>query len=312
MTQGFENQVQTEWKWLVTADLFLAGMGAGGYAAGVLASYGGPAWEPVARTGVALGFPLLLLATFFLLLDLNVKRRALWIVLNPSTSWITRGSLIVSVFMGLSALHLGLMVWPGEMAVDAQLPRLLGTVNLLLSVLVMVYTGALMSASRPIAFWNTAMLPLLFLISAATTGTMAVVLLTPYGPELSGVFQVFARVIVSLLTLKAIVIVFYIQASHRTGESRESARLLLKGRLAKGFWLGVVGAGLLIPLILVIVAVSMEDQLSSAIWLIRTACILGLVGALILRRLILAAGVRAPLRAAGIEYTFPSPFERLK
>ena len=286
-------------------------MGAGGYATGVLASYGGPAWEPVARTGVALGFPLLLLATIFLLLDLNVKRHALWIFLHPGTSWITRGSLIISLFMVLSALHLGLMVWPGKMAVDAQLPQLLGTVNLLLSFLVMVYTGTLMSASRPIAFWNTAMLPLLFLVSAATTGTMAVVLLTPSGPELSGVFQVFARVIVSLLTLKAVVIALYIQASHRTGESRESAHLLLKGRLAKGFWLGVVGAGLLIPLILVIVAVLMEDQLNSVMWLIRTACIPGLVGALILRRLILAAGVRAPLRAAGIEYTLPSPIERL-
>jgi formate-dependent nitrite reductase membrane component NrfD len=33
----------------------------------------------------------------------------------------------------------------------------------------------------------------------------------------------------------------------------------------------------------------------------------GLVGGLWLRRLILAAGVRAPLRAAGIEYAMPVP-----
>jgi hypothetical protein len=30
----------------------------------------------------------------------------------------------------------------------------------------------------------------------------------------------------------------------------------------------------------------------------------------VLRRLVLAAGVRTPLRAAGLEFTFPAPFTR--
>lgn len=303
MAHELESQAQREWKWPVAADLFLAGMGAGGYAAGILASYGGPDWEPVAKIGVTLGFPLLLLATFFLLMDLGVRTRALRVFLNPGTSWITRGSLIISGFMALSFLHMILMVWPGHMPVDAPVLRLIGGINLILSVLVMIYTGALLGASRAIAFWNTAMLPLLFLTSAFSTGLMAVVLLTPSSPVLSEVFAQLARAIIYLLVFQSIVIAFYIQASHRTDESRASASLLLKGRLAWGFWLGLVGAGLLAPLALVINSVVQDGDLR----LIRTACVLGLLGGLILRRLILAAGIRAPLRAAGIEFRFPPP-----
>lgn len=298
-----DSQVQTEWKWPVAADLFLAGTGAGAFAAGVLASYGGTEWEGIAKTGVALGFPLVLLATFFLILDLGVKFRALRVFLNPGTSWITRGSLIITGFMFLAFLGFVLMVWPGNMAADAPLLRTILTVNFAFSVLVMIYTGALLCASRAIAFWNTAMLPLLFLVSAATTGTMAVML---FAPASAAPFQLLSKVLLVLLAIKAIAVAFYVQASHRTDESRASARLLLKGRLSGLFWFGLVVVGLLLPLALLIINVTVLHE----IWLARAAALLGLIGGFILRRLILAAGVRAPLRAAGIDFTFPSPIAR--
>jgi formate-dependent nitrite reductase membrane component NrfD len=309
MEDKMEGQVQTQWNWYIAVYLFLAGVGAGGYATGVITSYGGPEWEPVAKTGVALGFPLLLVGTLFLILDLGVKMRALRVFLNPGTSWIARGSLIISVFMILSFLHLVLMVWPGRMAIDSPLLSMIGVVNLVFSILVMIYTGVLLGAARPIAFWNTAMLPILFLISASSTGIMGVTLLTPSSPALSGLLRQLSRVDLFLLVLECIVIAIYLQASHRTDESRASASLLLKGRLAWGFWFGLIGLGLLVPLSLDIIEVSIvtEGDHSSTLWLTRTASVMGLLGGLILRRLVLAAGIRAPLRAAGIEFQFPSP-----
>ncbi len=299
MANELDSQVQREWKWPVAADLFLAGMGAGAYAIGILASFGGPGWEAVTRTGVTLGFPLLLLATFFLMVDLGVKSRALRVFLNPGTSWIARGSLIITVFMTLSFVHLILMIWPGQMAVDDPLLRLIGGINLVFSILVMIYTGVLLGASRAIAFWNTAMLPLLFLVSAVSTGLMAVLLLTPSNPALVEL----SRALLYLLIFQLIVLTFYIQASHRTDDSRASTRLLLKGRLSKKFWFGLIVMGLLIPLVLVIGAVMQDGGLS----IVRIACVFGLIGGFILRRLILAAGIRTPLRAAGIDFQFPSP-----
>ncbi len=299
MAEKWDSQVQSDWKWPVAADLFLAGTGAGGYATGVLASYGGAAWESVARTGIALGFPLLVLASIFLIADLGVKTRAMKVILNPGTSWIARGSLFISGFMALAAAHTALL-WMGGLAMDGPLLRLIGAVNFVLAILVMIYTGVLLSASRSIAFWNTAMLPLLFLLSAFTMGIMAIVLLSPSSPA------ILSQVLLVLLVLQSIVVAFYIQASHRTDESRASVQLLLAGRLARSFWLGLVGIGLLVPIILVASAVTQ----GGSSWLVRAASVLGLVGGFTLRRLILAAGVRAPLRAAGIEYTFPAPMAR--
>jgi formate-dependent nitrite reductase membrane component NrfD len=71
------------------------------------------------------------------------------------------------------------------------------------------------------------------------------------------------------------------------------------------FWFGLIVIGLFVPLALIIIDVVAMGE--GNLWLIRTAAVLGLVGGFILRRLVLAAGVRTPLRAAGIEYTFPSP-----
>ena len=77
MTDKWDKQVQHEWNWYIAAYLFLAGVGAGSYGAGVLASFAGTDWENVARTGIALGFPLLAAGTVFLILDLGVKAQAL-------------------------------------------------------------------------------------------------------------------------------------------------------------------------------------------------------------------------------------------
>jgi formate-dependent nitrite reductase membrane component NrfD len=147
------------------------------------------------------------------------------------------------------------------------------------------------------------MLPTLFLLSAAATGTMAVALLAPGSVA---PFEMLSKVLLALLILKTILVIFYIQASHRTDESRASAHLLLKGRLSGLFWFGLIVVGLLGPIALLILNVTTMHE----IWLTRTAAILGLLGGFILRRLVLAAGVRAPLRAAGIEFTFPSPIVR--
>jgi formate-dependent nitrite reductase membrane component NrfD len=152
------------------------------------------------------------------------------------------------------------------------------------------------------------MLPVLFLVSAATMGMMAVVLLTPASTVPISVFGLLSKALLALLVLNIILVAFYIQASHRTDESRASAHLLLKGGLASAFWYGLVVVGLLIPLALLVIDVTVVK--AETLWLIRTAAVCGLVGGFILRRLVLAAGVKNILRAAGIDFTFPSPIAR--
>ena len=50
---------QQVWGWLIAAYLFLAGVGAGAYATGMGLYFYKPEWVTFAKSGIALGFPLL-------------------------------------------------------------------------------------------------------------------------------------------------------------------------------------------------------------------------------------------------------------
>lgn len=309
-----KSEEQTTWGWLIAAYLFLAGVGAGAYATGMALHLYDPTWETAAKCGVFLGFPLLLIGTFFLIADLGVKFRALRAFMNPGSSWIARGTIIISTFMILGFVHIIGWIWPFSWFEGAQGPmRALGIINMVFAVLTMVYTGVLLGASRAIAFWSTAMLPVLFLVSACSTGVMAVMVLFAVvtlgaGQFLHETFAFLGGIDIMLIVLEILVLTFYLQATHRTVESRHSAQIIFKGRLTGHFWFGVVVLGLLIPLCVEIVALvgGLGATAASATPVALLVAVPGLIGGLILRYVVLGAGVRAPLRVGGIEYTIPA------
>jgi polysulfide reductase chain C len=309
-----KTEEQTVWGWMIAAYLFLAGVGAGAYAAGMALHLYRPEWAAAAKCGVALGFPLLLIGTFFLIADLGVKLRALRAFMNPGTSWIARGTIIISGFMILAFVHLIGWVWPFSFFDGAPgAMRVLGIINLVFALMTMVYTGILLGANRAIAFWSTAMLPLLFLISACSTGIMAVILAYALVGGAAGRFlheplSLLGGVDILLIALECLALAFYLQATHRTVESRHSSRVVLKGRLSGYFWFGVVVCGLLVPLAVEIIAQAggLGQTASSALAVAILLAVPGLFGGLVLRYVVLAAGVTAPLKAGGFEFTVPS------
>jgi formate-dependent nitrite reductase membrane component NrfD len=169
----------------------------------------------------------------------------------------------------------------------------------------MIYTGILLGASRPIAFWSTAMLPLLFLVSALSTGIMAVVLIASLrGGAYAEAIHGLARVDMLLIILEMFVLGFYLQGTHRVPESRASAELVLTGAVAPLFWGGVVVVGLSVPLLLELWAVfALEQGVGAVAAFAASAC--GLIGGLCLRQVVLSGGIHAPLRAGRFEIALP-------
>jgi polysulfide reductase chain C len=308
MADKLERQVQTVWGWAIAVHLFLAGAGAGSYAIGVLAGYLGADWAGVARTGVLLGFPLLALDTILLVRDLGVRSHALRVFSHPGTSWIARGSWIISVVMTIAFVHLVSVMRP-DLGIAPGLVGALSTVGLVGAVLIMVYTGALLTASRAIGLWNSALLPLLFVVAATSTGIAANLLLAPADGSALAAVAALARADVVLIVLELAIIAFFIQSAHRTDESRASAHLLVKGRLAATFWLGLIALGLALPLVLNLVTIAGAGAGADAVWTTKTAAVARIFGAVLLPRLILAAGVRTPLRAGGMDFTFPQRYK---
>ncbi|MFH1755850.1 MAG: NrfD/PsrC family molybdoenzyme membrane anchor subunit, partial [Candidatus Latescibacterota bacterium] len=226
--------------------------------------------------------------------------------MRPGTSWVARGTLIISAFMVINAIHIFFWIFPLNSLVDASGARhFIGLLGMMFAFGTMIYTGILLGANRPIAFWSTAMVPLLFLVSALSTGIMAVMLVSKMGgASHGGVITSLARIDMVLILLEMFVIGIYLQATHRVPESRASAKLVLGGAVAPLFWFGVAILGLLLPFILEIAGTYYIPGAGAGVATV-VATVSGLIGGLCLRQVVLKGGILAPLRAGRFEYALP-------
>ena len=288
-----EGQVQVEWRWLIAAYLFLAGVGGGAYLTGVIADFaGGPDWALVSKIGVFLGVPCVLLGCLFLLADLGTPLNAWRVWMKPKTSWIARGTIIIVLFMVFAAIQSAFWIWPFPGAIE-NARGAIAVLGAIFAFLTVIYTGLLLGYSQPIALWHTALLPVLFFVSAVSTGIMAITLIGhPMGAE-AAQLALLAKIDALILVFEAFVLVVFLYNAYRTLESRFSARRILSGPVASAFWLGVVACGLVIPFFL---------ELGGHGFAAILASLLGLFGGLCLRYAVLAGGIISPIEAAGFEF----------
>jgi polysulfide reductase chain C len=292
-----DGQVQSEWRWLIAAYLFLAGVGGGAYMAGVIADFaGGNEWMLVSKVGVFLGLPCVLIGTFFLLADLGKPSHTWRVWMKPGTSWIARGTIIIVIFMVLAAIHTAFWIWPfaGPLEVNESARHIIGVLGAIFGFLTVIYTGLLLGYSQPIALWRTALLPVLFFVSAVSTGLMAIMAIAQSMRVADTPLVVMENIDAIVLIFEIFVLIVYLYNAYRTLESRPSAQRILKGPVAAYFWLGVVLCGLAIPLVL--------EVLGGHGAVLTIGALLGLFGGLCLRFTVLAGGIFTPITAAGFEF----------
>jgi len=292
-----EGQVQVEWRWLIAAYLFLAGVGGGSYLAGVVADLaGGAAWMTVSKIGVFLGMPCVLIGTLFLLIDLGTPINAWRVWMKPKTSWIARGTIIIVFFMIFAAIHTAWWIWPfpGPLAENESARHLIGILGSVFAFLTVIYTGLLLGYSQPISLWRTALLPVLFFVSAVSTGILAIMLIGQSLGVDAAQLALLANVDLVIEALEMFVLIVFLYNAYRTIESRYSAKRILTGAVAPVFWLGVIACGLVIPFFL---------ELQGGHGIAATlAALLGLFGGLCLRYTVLAGGTLSPIVAGGFEF----------
>ena len=298
---------QEEWKEIIAIYLYLAGMGAGSFIIGTLLQWLGapmnpPAFPPIDLLGIRLdlakvpllwGPVLVSIGAPFLILDLGIKTRFLYACLNPRTSWVARGFIILSVFILLGWLLLAKSVLPLE-GLFPQSPywHIPEGIALVFAFATAIYTGILLKATRSIPLWNTSLLPLLFLVSALSTGAMAITLATLgtgiFTPDASAL-KTLMHVEQMIVGVEAIVLFLFLRRTRRVSEQgKDSVRLLLFGEMKWIFWGGIVLLGFLFPLLLEAVASFFPGQGS----LIFIAGILLLFGGFFLRLGVLQAGIK--------------------
>jgi formate-dependent nitrite reductase membrane component NrfD len=226
--------------------------------------------------------------------------------MKPGTSWIARGFWIISLFMVVAFVHTMLVAFTDTAATAGgqTLLRWLAGAGILLAVGTMAYTGILLGASKGITFWRSGAVPVVFVVSAVVTGHFAIMIgLVLFFPEsvASSAMQVMAAEAAALVVVEVLAIAFFLQAAFRHPDPRESAVRLLRHHL---FVVGYVVAGLALPFLFMLLLYRGMGGASQGA-LLATAglgAVLGLIGGLILRRVVLMFGALPTLNLAGFEF----------
>lgn len=295
---------QKKWLWDHAVYLFLGGLGGAAYLIGAYAGFKGPQWDLIARTGVTIAFPAVVVGAIFLMAGLGKPSKAFHAWKCPGTSWIARGVIYLSIFMAAAVVHLALWIWPWNVLGDAAgLRNFISVVGMVFGVAAMLYTGFLLGAARPMAFWSSGILPALFLVSALLSGMLAIILVvTLRGGTEASIMMLLTKGAFVLVIAQALLLIFHIQATHRVPEGQAAASILMKESGAL-FWFGVVVLAVVVPFALLLISVLTTS--TGAGLIAGTIC--GLLGNLCLRQAILKGGVFARLKAGRFEYVVTNP-----
>jgi|SRR5680860_187466 len=291
---------EVAWGGMIAIYLFLAGIAGGAFLTASLTDlFSKKQYPKVIRSGAYIALVTIIVGLGLLVVDLG-RPLSFWkLIFNVNLgSVMSIGVFIVSGFTALSVVY-GYLVWltaaaqkrikitsantevaatSGKQGIQA-FRKPVAVLGVLFSLGTATYTGFLLSAVATNNFWHTPFLgiegipfmPILFLVSAASTGLAA----TLIGVVDCSDLITYKKVDIVLIILEIILIsILYLTVKP----------IFFTGSMATLFWLGVVGIGLIIPLFLSIYGVTKHKNL------VVPVCGMVVIGGLCLRYFIVYTG----------------------
>jgi formate-dependent nitrite reductase membrane component NrfD len=303
--------------------LWLAGMAGGAYFTAFLADrFTGGGNRRLLRLATYLGIPLAVIGVMLLVADLGQPIR-FWHLLTEFkvTSPMSMGTWILLIWVGLAVI-MAVLWWAERFLSEEASSNLRGMteplawIDLVLSVLLIAYTGVLLAVSSQPLWAGTVLLPALFVASAISTGVAILIItaliataITKGGwtevklaiNQLTGTtdWTISNRTVERLAEADAVVIVVELAAligyaiwlaTSTMAGAGDALKLLTTGTLAAPFWIGVVLLALLIPLGLDIFnwGKQIETKVVSRAIILSSVCVI--LGGLVLRAVITTGG----------------------
>ncbi len=292
--------LQTDFGWEIAMDLFLGGLGASIFLiASVLFLCSKDKFKKTVRFSAWASIISLIGAVSILMLHVGVPGRA--ILLYKSfvnfDSWMPVGAW--SIFCGM--LIFGLYALSNTEWITNKTGFLkkwrtvLAIIGLPFTLLIIGYTGLLLSAAWDHPLWGTLWLPGLVTVSALCMGAVIVtayVVLCENGEGTDKLQKILKICSVGLTVLTGIVLGCYLGAvsSGTDAVAKESVEILTSGAVSSLFWYIAVGCGLAIPLVVNLILLIKKDLTLSG-FLPLLAVVTCLVGGFTLRLVILMAGL---------------------
>ena len=201
----------------------------------------------------AVGFVLACVAALCLLADLGRPERFVLLFVRPSaSSVIAFGTFVLA----------GMILVAGFLAVanNFYLPRVTARMKAVaevscavLAVAVMTYTGVYLQSTKAVAFWDTPLVPVLFVLSATSSGIATVVIVAAFIRDSWRVDAGLVRLHgahIAVLALEACALAAFVAVSAAgRGEAPTSLSLLFAPDLRAWFVGGVCLAGIFVPLV---------------------------------------------------------------
>lgn len=274
---------------------YLTGLSAGSFILSTLAyGFGMEQYKPLGRVGIILATVLLIIAPFFLLIHIGIPYRAwhLFVYLNFESP-ITWGSFLLILYP-INCIIYGFFMFKENM----KLTRIFGLIGIPLAISVHGYTGFILAFGKARALWNTAIMPILFLVSAIVSGIALMILVCVIKDRFfSKQKKINMRLLENLGKFLAWMIVFdlflvgsdllVLLISH--SDAQDVAHLILAGGISPLF-LGVENLlGKIVPFVLLIV-----PKFRNLATLI-IASILVVIGIFFMRYIVVVGGEFIPL-----------------
>ena len=206
---------------------------------------------------------------------------------RPQTSWLSRGLIFVILFTGFAAIQIALSFWLPGSVWELVFKVLAG----IMAFAVATYTGIILMTIKGVPFWNSPLIPLLFVLCGILGGFGLSVVIALNSSQVNiAAAETGSR---WLLIINALLVVIYLwRAANRETTGKQSVLEQIRGSVAPVFWIGVVALGIIIPLIIVFSSYFIGE--SSALLLV-TGVLCEIVGGLALRYCILKGGAYTPL-----------------
>ncbi len=203
------------------------------------------------------------------------------------TSWISRGIIFVALFLLLGLAH---MVF---IQAATRFTALLVAADLF-AFLTVIYGGFAMNSVNGIPLWNTALLPILYVISGLWGGAEVTLGITlgSNGIGIGVAIEEWIRIL--LIGYLLLIPVYLMSVRYTSSTGQVSVRYMLHSRWSALFWIAVVILGMVIPLSAVVNSIITGLEGISTAFL-YAAIFSGLIGDLALRYLILRCGMYGPL-----------------
>lgn len=279
------------WDAIIAIYLFLAGLGAGAFALGALTNWAKTPAPTMKKVAFIVAPVAVAVGTLMLVVDAHAglmnPLRFFGLVANLGSvmAW---GVIILSAFLVVSIVDLIVLL------VKKGTPKALDIVGAVLAVCVAAYTGVLLGdAGVAFPLWNMAVLPILFIVSAASTGIAVTLLITRLvAADEAAALPWLGKAGLVLPVLELALVIALLAVAGMAGGSAGAAGAasvanLVSGPYAVAFWLGFVVIGLAVPFVLELM--SRRGSQSKALPMAGEACVL--VGGFMLRYLVIMAAV---------------------